>query len=673
MPFGKGGVTMQQCPFCGTQWNGSGPCPGCGLESKTPRDDAMFRPPEKENSGEKESLPEFKVEELLHWEPSQNVSSEAGEEAAREEQAPVIPEKSEEEPRVLKKPWKRWQKLTIAVVAVVVAVALVVRLWPQTPVLPQTPAFFVQDDTLMALPVNGDPQKITEYAPDIEDSLQVGPDQKSIAWSEPGVSVVKFLPAEGEEAKVWDKRAADSPRFSQDGKYLYFCMENEETGDPALWQYEIASGKERMIGPLYWNYFLENGTLLAVYDGTNLTVYEVDTGEEKWSLEDDVRWMKFSDDRLYFAQAGKEAAQLCCWQDGQVEVLLEDLECLYTREDGEVYIQCYQDDLVPAADMVKNDIDNADGHELMGLLEDMEIHSPGRTLYFFDGEELHPLGENQRLYVLSYINRGAAICSMEYPSVEEAKGTLSLNKLYDLWVEQGRILQSQVEALWPYEASLDYVAVEGKLFHLPEDVPQTPYRMQIEGDWICLDVQEENIIWLGKIEGESVVSQNTFAFQETMNFHVTSEGNLYYWSTSSMGPLFENGIPIATQAHLQSLQCTEDGAVYFLEGNSAFAFTLNRVYEGKKEEVAEKVKKFTAYTRDYVTYLQYWEDEENQDLFTYTAGKRPVLVAEGVADLLPAIQQDTPEFDVELAMSYKGPEGYIDMDSWLATWMEELQ
>ena len=53
---------MQQCPFCGTQWSGSGPCPGCGLEPETPRDDAMFRPPENDPKAPQEPPPEFEVE-----------------------------------------------------------------------------------------------------------------------------------------------------------------------------------------------------------------------------------------------------------------------------------------------------------------------------------------------------------------------------------------------------------------------------------------------------------------------------------------------------------------------------------------------------------------------------------------------------------------------------------
>lgn len=667
---------MKQCPFCGTQWEGNGPCPGCGVGSETPRDDSLFRPPEEGKKTSQESSPNFEVEELLRWKPSPETSSTEAEEPPIEEEAePADSADLEERKTSLKRPLKRWQKLAMVAVAIVVVAAIVVRLWPKDVLLPQVPAFFVQDDTLMVLPVNGEPQEITPYNQTVGETLQASPDQKSAAWEESG-PVLKVFPASGEKVKTWEEGNANSPRFSQDGKYLYFSMKEEGTDSAALWQYDIASGEERMVGPLYWNYFVEDSTLLAAYDGTSLTVYDPGTVEEKWSLEADVRWMEVSDGRLYFAQTGEETSQLCCWQDGQTEVLLENIECLYTREDSTVYIQCYQEEVVPVTELIKDDLGNADGQKLMQELENMKIHSPGRVLYCFDGKELHQMGEDQRLYFFSYLNHNAAICSVEYPSVEEVKGTFSLSELYDVWVQQGAIAQIQVESMWPYESSLDYVAKGETLFHLPKDVPQDPDSMQIQGDWVCfyVDGEEEGTLWLGKIEGESVVSKTVFTFQETMNYTVTSEGNLYYWRAGSIGPIFENGLPVASQAHLQTLQCTDDGAIYFLEGTTAAEFTLNRIYQGKVEEVAENVKDFTAYTRDYVVYLQY-QDEEKQDLnlFAYTTGKSPALVSEGVKSLLPVIQQNTPQFDVNLMISYRGPVGYIDMNPQLATWAEKME
>ena len=656
---------MQQCPFCGTQWSGSGPCPGCGLEPETPRDDAMFRPPEDGGKTSRETQPEFDVEKILRWEPSPEAGASPEATQGQEEEAASLEDSAEEEEKPLKSPLKRWQKLLIAAVAVVVVAALVVRLWPQTPALPQDPAFFVQDKTLMMLPAGGEPQQVTEYAVDLENNLHISPDHKSIAWTEPGVSIARLLPAAGEKIKSWEKRYADSPRFSQDGKYLYLSMVDDEDSDSqALWRYEIASGEEQKIGPLYWDYFVENGTLVAALDGTHLTVYDSQTGEEKWSQEADVRWMKLFDDRLYFAVVGQETSQLCCWQDGQVEVLLENIDCLYTREDDVVYIQCYQEDPVPATEMIKNDVGGADGQSMMKELENLEIHSPGRTLYCFDGQELHLLGEDQRLYFFNYVSQNAAISSVKYPPAEEVKGTLSLSEVYDVWMEQGSLVPSQLESLWPCESSLDYVAIKEKLFRLPEDVLQEPYTMQIEGDWVCFYDMEENILWVGKIEGENVTPKDSFIFQETMNFIMTPEGNLYYWGVNSIGPLFENGVPITAQAHLQSIQCTKDGALYFLEGTSAYAFTLNRVYQGKREQIAEKVKDFTAYTRDYAVFVQYRQDEEDTlDLLTYTAGKGTSLAAEGVEDVLPAvIEQEEPQFDNNLAVSYRGPLGYISMN-----------
>ena len=116
---------MQQCPFCGTKWSGSGPCPGCGLEPETPRDDSMFRPPEDGGKPIQEVSPEFDVEKILRWEPSPEGSDSQAEEAPEGEAAPLEDE-SEEEGETLKKPLKRWQKLVMAAVAVVVAAALAV-------------------------------------------------------------------------------------------------------------------------------------------------------------------------------------------------------------------------------------------------------------------------------------------------------------------------------------------------------------------------------------------------------------------------------------------------------------------------------------------------------------------------------------------------------------------
>lgn len=659
---------MKQRPFCGTKWKGNGPCPGCGVKPETSQDDSMFRPPEEGKRSVKESSPEFKVEELLRWEPSQDDSPEAGEEASKEEES--MPKEEEEGTRPLKKPWKRWQKLATAAVAVVVAVALVVRLWPQTPILPQVPAFFVQGDTLMALPVNGEPQKVTEYTLHIEDSLQVSPDQKSMAWSESGGSIVKLLPADGEEVKAWENRYASSPFFSQDGKYLYLSMEDEKTGDSALWQYDMDSGEEKEIGAGSSYNCMENGTLLAVFDGTNLTVYDSNTAEEKWSQEADVRWMNFFDDCLYFAVVGEETSQFCCWQDGQVEVLLENLDCLYTQEDRSLYLQCYQEETFPAAELMKDDVYSETEKMMLQRLENMTVHSPERSLYYFDGSTLHSLGENRRLYFFPEREQAAMVCSVESSSFEEIKGTLGLLETYDMLSSSGLydpLIKMQLESQWPCEISQSYVAVGEKLFLLPEDAPQNPYQMRVAGDWVCFYAEEESGLWLGKMEGEKVVFQNFFSAQNLINFMVTAEGNVYYWSGDTTGTLFENGLPVATQVHLNSLQYTDDGAIYFLNGPSSFAFTLNRLYQGKQQRLAENVKEFTAYTRDYVVFLQYGEGE-GEKLFTCIVGKKPVLAAEQVDSLLPSIEKDTSDFSFSIAhntmaagINIMGNQGYIMM------------
>ena len=658
--FGKGEIFMQQCPFCGTQWKGRGPCPHCGKKPEV-RDDSLFQPPADGQKDTPDSSQRFEVEELLRWKPSAETSSE-------EEGKEHIPS-TEPEPDAppKKKPMKWWHKLAMAAVAVIVAAALVIQLWPQTPVLPKSPVFFVQDEDLMMLPANGEPEKITEYALDLENGLCMSPDQKSIAWDGAGVTGVYLLPAAGEEVRSWKDHFEFSPEFSRDGKYLYFLAEQEDGDSRSIRQYNLETEEEQQIGLENSNSFVENGELIAMKNDTQLAVYDLDTREEKWSQTCSVSWMEFFEDQLYFVTVDEKKSQFCCWQDGNVEVLLDNVECLYFPEEDTFYIQCYQEETFSVTELVKPGDYGEVGEVLLQKLETMKVHSPARSLYYFDGSTLHSMGENERLYFFPQREKGAMVCSVESPSYEEAKGTCDLTEICQTWTVDmltlslnELTLQVQMESIWPCEISQAYIASGEKLYPLPEDAPRAPYQMRMAGDWVCFYETEENNLWLGKIEGEQVVSKNSFRLQSPENFMVTAEGNVYAWSGDSTGTLFENGVPIASQVEISSIQYTDDGAIYFLSGSSTFELTLSRLYQGKQEQLAENVRSFTAYTRDYAAYLQYREDGQGEDLFTSTKGEKPTLAAQQVENLLPSIEEGVSSFSF-LSVSDNLSAG---MDAW---------
>lgn len=57
---------MKKCPYCGTEWDGQGFCPNCGLQpGQESRDDSLFRRPEGENPVRQPLKKEFSVEELF--------------------------------------------------------------------------------------------------------------------------------------------------------------------------------------------------------------------------------------------------------------------------------------------------------------------------------------------------------------------------------------------------------------------------------------------------------------------------------------------------------------------------------------------------------------------------------------------------------------------------------
>lgn len=634
---------MQQCPFCGTQWEGSGPCPGCGLEPETPRNDAMFRPPEDGENAPQEALPEFDVEKLLRWEPSPEPETpreepESPVDAEEPRQAGSAQEDAEEkEEQPLKKPLKRWQKFTMAAVAVVAAAALVIGLWPKTPALPREPAFFVKDNTLMVLPADGEPQKLGEYIDGMEATLAVSPDHRDIAWTEN--ETVKRM-ALGGEAVAFSQAPASYPKFSQDGKYLY-CMakENEEK---SLYQIDVASGQERKVGPMEYYAYWEDGSLLAVQRDSGLDVYDLNTLEKRWSNQVQSELVGSFDGSLYYLERVDDmgTVRMCRWKDGEIEELLTDMTGGIPLSGGGAYLLECTGEEVPLAGLLENDI-GADGEEIIKELEGRTVRIPKTSLYCLRNGQLILMGDS--LSIQQYDEKvGATLAfDVEYQAAEETRFTLSnIQAVYGNDKDNIALhIKEYISIMWPRESTLRYLVKDGKLFTLPEDVPQSGYSLQVAGDWMCFyhnnEDTEKSGLWLGRIEGEKVVSQGFYPVADTDRYLLTSAGKVYYWSGQGnqfSGTLYENGTPLATDVNLQNVQTTQDGAVYFLSG-SGESWTLNRVADGKVEALAKDVDEFTAFTRDYALALQRQPGKTGYGLLVLEDGKEPRIAAQQVETL----------------------------------------
>ena len=665
--LGKGGVIMKTCPFCKTEWEGTGPCPGCGVDPEKQQDDSLFRPPENDAVVPAETPPDFQVEELLRWESSPE-SETPGEEVPKKEEEPSLPERAEEGALHPRKCFKRWQKLTAAVVAVVIVVtAVAVTLWPKPQVLPQEPAFFVQGDTLMALPAVGEPKTITPYIDEMEYNLWTSPDQKSFAWMDKQESLLKLMPPEGETVSLQELPCGYS-NFSKDGKYFYYsCYETGEK-DAVLYQYDIASSKKQKVGlvhgysPCFW----ENGSLLVTQSSSTMGIYDANTLEQKWLKDFYASAVMLSGNTVYYVDQTENGYRLCQWQDGKVEVLLENLVSYAKMVDGSLYLVCWTGQEVPISDLLENDM-GADGEKVMQMVEGRTMRVPDASLYHLNDKGLQFMGENLGVYPFGGEIDSTLIKKLEYQPLEET--TFSLSEIMGLYEGSSGIqLQNiivYITSTWPKESSADYVAVNDKKLRLPENKPEQPYILKVEGDWVCIyNLSNEASacgLWLGHIEGEEIVYHDFYMtpnlISSFMGFTVTPDGRLYYWGDAdgmSIGPIYENGVPIVTDADLQSVQFTDDGAVYFLNGSSS-SWTLNRIADGKMEAIAQNIKDFIPCTRDYALCLQNREDK-GYDLLACNGGNQTTVVAEQVELLLRPMQNQM----YTLASTYANGVGGVD-------------
>lgn len=666
---------MKQCPFCGTQWNGKGPCPSCGVKPETPEDDSLFRPPENGTADSSETPPEFEVKELLRWEPSPE-SEKPGKDDPEQEEEDGVPEGSEEGSLRPRRRFKRWQKLTAAAVAVVIVVtAAAVKLWPQSQALPAEPAFFVQDDTLMALPAGEAPKAITPYIDGMEYNLWPSPDQKSFAWMDEQELFLKLLPPEGETVSLQELSCGYS-NFSQDGKYFYYsCYETDEK-EAVLYRYDIASGKKQEVGVVhgYSPCFWENGSLLVTQSASTMGIYDADILEEEWSGDLYAKAVMLSGNTVYYVEQTEDGYRLCQWQDGKMEVLLENLVSYAKMVDGSLYLVCWTGEEVPISDLLENDM-GADGEKVMQMMEGRTMRVPDASLYHLSDEGLQFMGENLGIYPFGGEMKFTLIQTLAYQPLEET--TFSLSEIMGFYegisdIQPQNVIQ-HITSTWPKESSVDYMAINGKMLRLPENKPQTPYTQKVGGDWVCIYNPSQEVsacgLWLGRIEGEEIVYQDFYMTPNLvpnfMGFTVTPAGRLYYWGDAngmSIRPIYENGVPIVTNADLQSVQTTDDGGLYFLSGSSS-SWTLNRIVDGKMEAIAENVKDFIPYTRDYALCLQKREDK-GYDLLACNRGNQTTVVAEQVEVLLRPMQNQM----YPLASPYGNSAGGVD-DSEVTTEM----
>ncbi|HIS50034.1 MAG TPA: hypothetical protein IAA80_05980 [Candidatus Gallacutalibacter pullistercoris] len=643
---------MKQCPFCGTSWDGQGPCPSCGIASDSPSgDDSLFRRPENEESpSSSEPEKDFPVEELLQW----SAPPQPEPEKETPKSSPVNEEETEENTPTAPKKLKLWQKIAAGVVVLVLIITAAIQLWPRSVSLPEEPAFFVQDGMMMALPAGGEPRQIAPYTFDIENYLKVSPDQKNFAWIEPETRMLKLQPSQGETFS-FGKTPIWFYEFSQDGKYLYYQAAEAEGETFALYQYNLETKEEKQIGSVGMGQrILENENLLVTNSDFEFVIYDPHTLTELGSESTDVIPLLLSEDRLYYFKGKDENRSLCKWQDGKSEVVLDNIFNCYILENGTAYFVCYRGAPVPVTDLIQNDLPGEEGEEMLRQMEGVTVPPVQHTVYYFDGSEFHHMGDDLDFSVQAMEKDQAALLSrLQYPTMEETREKLSLSSLRTILdgMEPGGIeyvgIYARIYASGSYYPSAKepaFVAVQEKLYPLSENTLEYPKLFQRAGDWVCAyntgsDASKSGL-WLGKLEEDAVVSQSFIQATDVTKFYLTPQGRLYYSLGSYLGKLYENGKVIAQNMNTGQIQFTEDGTLYFLSDFSGGGWTLNRVLDGKMEKVAENVANFSAYTRDYVLFVKVRQDN-GYDLFSCTGEKPPKLAAEKIDKFLYSGKNDS--------------------------------
>lgn len=664
---------MKKCPFCGIEWTGEGPCPNCGMQSeKESRDDSLFRRPEGENPVRQPLEKEFSVEELFQptpqAEPDQN-DEKSSESPIENESIPDghnIPNENEGITVVKseRQSMKLWQKVVAAVVLLAVIITAAVQLWSRPPVLPEDPAFYIQNDMLMSLFAGDEPQAVAEYSEaysaGIDNTLQVSPDKKTFSWINLDNGKIN-VKSSGSEAVEMEHSASWYPFFSEDGKFLYYYAENEN-GEVILYQYGIETQTAQKVCALEasGNNYLSQDGLLAVSSGGQLTVYEEKTLSQKWSQKINAIPVSISQNKLYYKEEMEESYRLCCWNGNQTESLLEEIVYSYQLSNGTMYFLCAKDEWTPLSELIENDVSE---NELKEDPDEILVRSPQRTLYYFDGVQVHKLGDSMTINVSSESDNAIVTASLVYKEPEEVKKEVKLSSiLQDLQYTSGTNIADYMESIWPIEAETYFVTRGKKLYQLPEDVP-FPQSFKICGDWICLFTSyfgSTKGLWRGRLEGQEVISQESYKIDDLVDYEVTPDGTVYYWTGQSVGDVYKNGTLLAEDINASSIQVTDDGVLYYL-GDYAVGgegWTLNRYQNEEFQQLAQGVTDFVAYTQDYVLFLQLREDR-GWDLYSSIGENTPMLVAENVDKLVHMLSlKPTPL----IGSSIGGVDSYYDTD-----------
>lgn len=684
------------CPGCGGVIEpGDRFCPACGTPATcgTPMDfdkDAPFRRPGTVCSPETERSPEAGAEPdapnldgesflpkspLLSANPPAPGQAQAGEGNASGGnigenqdwdalQPDIPPEETAPEQGAMRRTKKRWPILAAAVVVVAVAAVFLWQLLlpPQEQAMP--PAFYVQEDVLYMLPVDGEAQRIGPYEQGMENLIQLSPDCQSVAWVEE--DLVQLLTPQG-------KYTASSPSydclFSQDGKYLYYPVNNGEAsnGLQLLYQMNVATGEERKVGLCDHFYFMDSDSLLVVFQGEEWVMYHPHTLEKIGSTKADTRVLTVLDDRLYLLEEtddpDESGVRLKYWRNGQKETVLKNVTDYQVNEDGSYYFSCYPENSEPVliTDLLDHDM-GSEGETFLQSLAGKTVRSPSRFLYYFDKGNLTPMGEYEvyRIILSSGLlpKPSSLVCAPNYLPVEEAKGSISQKRLYDLVSDNpDASVEYYVLTQWQRDDPVFFAGQKEKLYRLPLDAEKISTNMQIAGGYVAVyQSYNDPVVWLGKIQGDEVVQQEQY-FTPTngiTDYVVTPQGDLYYWEGEYTANLYHNGKRICDEGKPGTISAAKDAfsseSVYFLHGLMSSELTLSRVIQGETQDLAENVTQYIPYSDNHVVFLQNRGDRGNA-LFLYTGPEQENrLIAENVDAL----------FLLGQAWDVQGPIGGVD-------------
>lgn len=612
---------------------------------KQNRDERLFRRPEEKKPADSplKSAGEPEEEGVFHF-PSPAPSPVTLPETP-EQSEPNSESESPPNPKDKKQTsWKLWQKAATGVFLLGMLMAAVVQLWPEGPELPDSPVYYVQEDTLFALSANEDPKSIGEYHSGYDGSgtqftMQCSPNGKNWLWiNDDGFLCVK---RENQEPIQLEDTLSWTPIFSDDSNAIYYPSTNQD-GVDTLYQYDLDTGDRREAGSLGGNAsYLTGEDRLVMTQNDGLMVLDQNTLSKVWFIEGNIIPLSVFHNRVYYAEKLENSYRLCCREGDQTQTVLEGIVYSYQQENGMLYFLCSEGDEIPLSQMVTMDISS----DLLGFdVENIRVRGPEKSLYCFDGSKVSKLGENLLIYPDEKTSGVMLAASVRYDKPEEVKKKLSLSTLLDDYQQSGSgNLAQYVEENWPCTMEDWFVVTGDACYRLPEGLSVLPGQYKVSGDWICVYTQKEasseNGFWIGRLEKGEAVETNWIPAEETMGFELTEKGTLYYWNELHTGSLYKDGVKLDEEINLTGIQVTEDGTLYYLSNQTSEGWTLNRYIQEQPEKLAQNVSDYTACTRDYVVYLQLREDGD-WDLYSRTSDQLPTLVAEEVSMLIDELPLD---------------------------------